>query len=150
MNDSLYQDAIKRYAAAGHAHGQLAQAGGEAKLSNPLCGDRVRMQVALDDGRIAALAHETKGCLLCRAAASLLGERAPGLDAAAIAAVADGLESLLQEGSPPPAGWPELAMFIPAQAHASRHRCILLPVRALQAALRDATAKLSTGDQRVQ
>jgi NifU-like protein involved in Fe-S cluster formation len=146
MTDSLYQDAIKRCAEAGHGHGQLAAASGAAKLSNPLCGDRVRMQVALDAGRISGIAHETKGCLLCRAAASLLGERATGLDEAAIAALAGGLESLLQEGTPPPAGWPELAMFIPAQAHASRHRCILLPLRALQAALHDAGTGVGAGD----
>lgn len=137
MNDSnaLYQDAIKQMAQAAHGHGQLDSASGEARLDNPLCGDRVRMQVALDGARIAAVAHQTKGCLLCRAAASLLGARAPGQDAAAIEAVAGELDAILNGAAPGPAAWPELAMFIPARAYASRHRCVLLPFRALQAAL---------------
>ena len=137
MNDSnaLYQDAIKQMAQAAHGHGQLDGANGEARLDNPLCGDRVRMQVALDSGRISAVAHQTKGCLLCRAAASLLGARAVGQDAAAIEAVADELEAMLKGAAPGPAAWPELAMFVPARAYASRHRCVLLPFRALQAAL---------------
>ena len=137
MNDAnaLYQDAIKQMAQAAHGHGQLESAHGEARLDNPLCGDRVRMQVALDSGRISAVAHQTKGCLLCRAAASLLGARAVGQDAAAIEAVADELDAMLKGAAPGPAAWPELAMFVPARAYASRHRCVLLPFRALQAAL---------------
>jgi NifU-like protein involved in Fe-S cluster formation len=137
MSDStgLYQDAIKQFAQAAHGHGQLAQPSGEAKLDNPLCGDRVMMQVALADGRVATVAHETKGCLLCRAAASAIGAHVPGLDAAAIEAATTALDEMLKNGRPPPAGWPELAMFEPARAYASRHRCVLLPFRALLAAI---------------
>ncbi|MBK7022797.1 MAG: iron-sulfur cluster assembly scaffold protein [Sulfuritalea sp.] len=140
--DSLYQDAIKQFAQAAHGHGTLENATGEAKLNNPLCGDRVRMQVALDAGRIAAIAHETKGCLLCRAAASLLGARAAGMDSAAVEAVSDELDAMLKGAAPAPAAWPELAMFVPARAHASRHRCVLLPFRALIDALKAASPEV--------
>jgi NifU-like protein involved in Fe-S cluster formation len=142
MNEAaaLYQDAIKRMAQAAHGQGQLAAADGEAKLDNPLCGDRVRMQVSIASGRITAVAHQTKGCLLCRAAASVAGLRGAGQDEAGIAAAVGALESLLQQGSPAPAGWPELALFEPARAYASRHRCVLLPFRALLAALRNSAA----------
>ena len=135
QGNTLYQDAIKQFARADHGHGQLANATGEAKLDNPLCGDRVRMQVAVVSGRIAAIAHETKGCLLCRAAASLIGLRAVGQDEAGIEAATDALESLLKSGTPAPADWPELSMFEPARAYPSRHRCVLLPFTALLAAL---------------
>ncbi len=142
MSDGLdlYQESIKQMAAAAHGHGQLASPDGEAKLSNPLCGDRVQLQVALKDGCITALAHQTRGCLLCRAAASLLGARAAGLDAAAIDTTANALEALLKEQAAAPPDWPELAMFLPAHAYPSRHKCALLPFRALQAALRAAGA----------
>jgi len=138
MNDGsgLYQDAIKQFAQAANGHGRLEAADGEARLDNPLCGDRVRMQVAVASGRITAVAHETKGCLLCRAAASAIGARAVGEDAAAIESVATALEGMLKNGAPVPAGWPELSMFEPARAYPSRHRCVLLPFRALLAALR--------------
>ena len=139
--ESLYQDAIKQFAQAAHGHGTLENATGEAKLNNPLCGDRVRMQVRLDAGRIAAIAHETRGCLLCRAAASLLGVRAVGQDVATIGALAGDVETVLKGAVAVPAAWPELAMFAPAGAHASRHRCVLLPFRALLDALGAATAK---------
>ena len=142
--NALYQDAIKQFAHAAHGQGQLAakrwEMRGEARLDNPLCGDRVRMQVALASGHIAEIAHETKGCLLCRAAASLIGLRAVGQDEANIAAAVEAIENLLQHGAPAPAGWPELAMFEPARAFPSRHRCVLLPFRALLAAVQKSSS----------
>ncbi len=140
-NDSLYQDAIKQFARAAHGQGQLPAASGEAKLDNPLCGDRVRMQVAAISGDIAAVAHETKGCLLCRAAASLVGLRAAGQDVDGIEAVVHGLERMLQVGAPVPPGWSELSMFEPARAYPSRHGCVLLPFRTLLAALAESEMK---------
>ena len=132
----LYQEAIKQLANAAHGHGQLRTVTGEAKLNNPLCGDRVRMQVRLEAGRIAELAHETRGCLLCRAAASLLGLRAVGRAAADVDAAAATLEARLAQNAEAPSGWPEFEAFNPARAHPSRHKCLLLPFRALQAALK--------------
>ena len=149
MNDihALYQDAIKQFAQAAHGHGQLPAPSGEARLDNPLCGDRVRVQVAQEGERIAAIGHETKGCLLCRAAASLIGLRAIGLDQAGIEAAVAGLESLLKNGSAPPDGWPELSIFDPARAYPSRHRCVLLPFRALLDALTE-SRRWRDGDTR--
>lgn len=136
----LYQEAIKHLANAAHGHGRLVSLTGDAKLNNPLCGDRVHMQVRVESGRIAELAHETRGCLLCRAAASLLGQRAVGLAAADVDAAAAALEAMLARNAEAPSGWPEFGAFNPARAHPSRHKCLLLPFRALQAALKpDAT-----------
>lgn len=136
--EELYQQAIKDWAQADHGHGRLDPADAEAKLDNPLCGDRVRVQLRLSANHIVALAQETRGCLLCRAAASLLGQRAAGLDVAAADRATTALEALLARDAVPPPDWPELAMFVPVRAHTSRHKCVLLPFRALQAALRQA------------
>ena len=138
--DALYQEAIKDYARADHGHGRLDGAVASVRLDNPLCGDRISLQVRLDAGRIVAIGHETKGCLLCRAAASLLGKRAPGLDGQGFAAATSALEAILEQGRPPPGDWPELGMFAPAGAHASRHKCVLLPFRALAQAIGQAEA----------
>lgn len=132
---SLYQEAIKTFARAANGHGKLPMPTGEAKLDNPLCGDRVRVQVTMAAGGIVAVAHETKGCLLCQAAASVIGLRAAGHDQAAIDAMANEVEKMLADGSPLSLAWPELSMFEPARAYSSRHGCVLLPFRALQAAL---------------
>lgn len=135
MSTALYQQAIKDWARAACGRGRLDAADGEATLDNPLCGDRVSLQVRIEEGRIAALAHETRGCLLCEAAASLIGQRASGMnpaDAQSIVAIVNGM---LTDSPPPTPPWPELGIFLPAREVPSRHKCILLPFRALLAAL---------------
>jgi NifU-like protein involved in Fe-S cluster formation len=136
VSEAIYQQAIKDLVRQTHGSGHLATPDRRARLDNPLCGDRVEIEVRLAaDGRIAELAHQTRGCLLCRAAASILGRRAPGQSPAQIAAVHAALTAMLAAGDPPPAAWREWECFLPVRAHRSRHGCVLLPLRALEAAL---------------
>ena len=136
----LYQEAIKALAAAGTGHGRLDAPDGRALLDNPLCGDQVEMEVTLVEGRIAALAHRVKGCLLCRAAAAAIGARASGASTDDIERIAAQLTGMLEAGGPPPAvwdsGWAELGAFAPVHGHRSRYGCVLLPFKSLLAALR--------------
>ncbi len=136
----LYQEVIKALAAAGTGHGRLDAPDGRALLDTPLCGDRVEMEVKLVAGRIAALAHRVKGCLLCRAAAAAIGQRAIGASAEEIERIAAQLTGMLEEHGPPPAGWDsgwaELGAFAPVHGHRSRYGCVLLPFKSLLAALR--------------
>ncbi|MBI3372658.1 MAG: iron-sulfur cluster assembly scaffold protein [Betaproteobacteria bacterium] len=132
----LYEQAIKALAAAGEGQGRLDAPDARALLDNPLCGDRVEIEVKLSAGRIAAIAHAVKGCLLCRAAAGAIGLRATGASAGEIARVAAQLTEMLEHTGPPPDGWPELAAFAPVHGHRSRYGCVLLPFNTLIAALR--------------
>jgi NifU-like protein involved in Fe-S cluster formation len=134
----IYQQAIKSLAAEATGRGRLESPSGRAFLDNPLCGDCVEMQVLLADGRIRALAHEVKGCLLCRAAASAIGKRAPGAALSDIERIGAQVAAMLREGSPAPAGWDELAVFAPVHGHPSRYRCVQLPFEALAAAMQPA------------
>ena len=131
----LYQQAIKALAASGTGQGRLDAPDARALLDNPLCGDRVEMEVKLSAGRIAAIAHAVKGCLLCRAAAGAIGQRASGANAEEIERVAAQLTEMLERSGPPPDGWPELAAFAPVHDHRSRYGCVLLPFNTLIAAL---------------
>ena len=48
--------------------------------SNPLCGDRLRLTMRLDEtGRIAELGWDGEGCAICQASASMLGEELLGM-----------------------------------------------------------------------
>jgi len=135
MTDDIYQAAIKELARAAHGAGRINAPSASARLDNPLCGDRVTLDLAIEDGLIRAVGHETRGCLLCRAAASLLARAAPGLAPARLLAAQAGIAALLQGDGDVPLPWPELAIFTPARAHRSRHGCVLLAFRAAAAAL---------------
>lgn len=138
--EELYQEAIVRLARAASGAGRLEHPDGTATLDNPLCGDRVTVEVRLRDGRIAGLAHRARGCLLCEAAASLLGRSAPGVEPGDLAEARRLLADLWGAGAGPPAGpWKDLAAFAPVGRVPSRHGCVLLPFDALAAAIAVAT-----------
>lgn len=132
----LYHQALVRLARAADGAGRLGGASAGATVDNPLCGDRVTVEVRLEGGRVAALAHRVRGCILCQASASLLGRGAPGRTPAELAAAHAALAALLRSGAPPPPGpFADLALFAPVRAVPSRHRCALLPFEALARAL---------------
>lgn len=143
MSAALYQEALKVLAQAAHGAGRLEVADVRLRLDNPLCGDRIDLHLRCIDGRIVALSHETKGCLLCRASASMLGLRASGCTAEEIDRMSAVLDGLLAGGSTATTTpeWPEFGVFAPVAAHPSRHGCVTLPLRALTQALRQALQK---------
>lgn len=131
MSEELYQQTIKDLAA--RESGRLDSPNGSAVLDNPLCGDKVSLDVAVADGRITALGHVTKGCLLCKAAASVAVDYVPGRSVAAVIALADQVGAMLKQGAEPP--FPAMAVFLAVRPHKSRHGCVLLPFKALVKAL---------------
>jgi nitrogen fixation NifU-like protein len=136
--DAIYQRAILELATAATGHGSLPSPDARALLDNPLCGDCVEMQVDVSDGRITALAHEVQGCLLCRAAASVIGKRAVGSTLKDIEAVGASVSAMLETQAAPPSSWEDLAAFTPVHGHRSRYRCVQLPFEALISAMRGA------------
>lgn len=137
MSLDIYNRKIVTLAQEAHGAGRLPHADASATRDSPICGDRVTVEVALLDGVVAAVAHDVKGCALCQASASLIGQRAAGKTADKIVLARNALEAMLKRESPVPAGWEELECFLPVRASPSRHGCVLLPFEALCAALKD-------------
>jgi nitrogen fixation NifU-like protein len=144
MRDDLYHQAILDLARQATGHGRLEAPQVSVRVDNPLCGDRVTLDLDLEDGRVSALGHQVRGCLLCQAAAAVIGARAPGQTAAALHENTERLRQLIVDGSSADSGaavdglWPELAAFAPVHRHKSRHECVLLPFAALSRALEQA------------
>jgi nitrogen fixation NifU-like protein len=136
MSDELYHRAILELAKKARQASRLEAPQASVTVDNPLCGDRVTLDLTMADGRVREVGHRVRGCLLCQAAAVAIGERAPGETPEALRAVARDLGDAIA-GAPEAAGqmWPELAAFAPVHAHKSRHECVLLPFAALTQAL---------------
>jgi nitrogen fixation protein NifU and related proteins len=100
----------------------LPQANRAAEGANPLCGDRIRIQLRVDDDRITDARFTADACALCIATASLLTEHVRGLSAEAAAAIDGAWVRTSLEGDPP----------------AGRARCAMLPVDTLRRAVRQA------------
>ena len=136
MSDELYQAALVARAHAGRKRGRLSAPDRSMTLDNPLCGDRVTMDFHLADGRIAAVGHQVRGCLLCEAAAEMIALQAPGKSKAELAQATAAVTALLKSGDKAPTGeWSSLEIFGPVHRVKSRQDCVLLPFEALTRAL---------------
>jgi NifU-like protein involved in Fe-S cluster formation len=136
MKDQLYHQAILDLARQAGRTTRLEGAQASVTVDNPLCGDRVTIDLDLADGRVRAVGHKVRGCLLCQAAAAAIAARAPGETAAALRGVAEQLDlAIRKDPSAADDLWPELGAFAPVHPHKSRHDCVLLPFEALTEAL---------------
>jgi molybdenum cofactor cytidylyltransferase len=113
-----YGDVVLEHFRRPRNRGVLAWPSFSREATNPLCGDRIRIEGRVAGDRVVALAFVGDACAICVAAASLLTEAAPGRTIDACAAFAE--EAVLEalETEIPPA----------------RRRCATLPVEALRGA----------------
>jgi len=130
MTESLYNRAIIEAGKDQTHAGRLDHPDGTATADNPLCGDRVTLDLRAANGTITELAHTTRGCLLTKAAAALLARHAVGRPLAEARALQDRAKAYLQgESDEPP--FAELAVMAPVRAIKSRHDCVTIAFDAL-------------------
>jgi nitrogen fixation NifU-like protein len=89
---------------------------------NPLCGDRVRIELKLIGDKIEAAVFTANACALCTASASLLTDRVTGMLVDSAMCVTDD----------------ETTAALQTDVPAAREACATLPLVALRAALRGA------------
>jgi len=76
----LYQELILDHSRRPRNFGKLGDATHIADGINPLCGDKLRLYLRLEDDQVVAAAFEGTGCAISVASASLLTEIVTGLD----------------------------------------------------------------------
>jgi nitrogen fixation NifU-like protein len=120
--DDLYRDYILEHYRRPHNFGVLEDANAQHEGANPLCGDRITLQLRLSGGAIAGVGFTGRGCAISQASASLLTDELKGksVDDAAKMTSADILDLLGIEISP------------------ARLKCALLSLETMQHALGDA------------
>jgi nitrogen fixation protein NifU and related proteins len=136
VNDALrqlYQDVIVEHHKSPRNYGPLPGATHETTLVNPLCGDEVTVRLELEDERIAELRFESRGCVLSRAAASLMTEAVQGKTLAEASAIGRDLEAFVS--APPAPGAAErlgaLTALEGVRDYPSRIGCVTLAWQAL-------------------
>jgi len=139
MNAPLYTTEILRLAASLPGPMTLDRIDGAAEQRSPTCGSTIRTAVKLgDDGRIEALSQEVHACAFGQASASLLAAGVVGRSFEDISEAANALEAWLGGEREDAGTWPNLLALAPARSRKSRHGAILLPFKALAAAMKSA------------
>ena len=87
--DDLYRDYILEHYRRPHNFGVIDEPTATFEGSNPLCGDRITLQLKVRDGMITGVGFTGRGCAISQASASLLTDEVKGkpvADAAAFGA----------------------------------------------------------------
>jgi NifU-like protein involved in Fe-S cluster formation len=138
MIDDLYSAKILTLVANMPRAGRLAAPHASAEKTAKLCGSRIVVDVALEDGKVVDFAQEVAACALGQAAAAILG-------AHVIELARDSLAAMLKSNGSPPAGrFAELAVLEPVKDYPARHASTLLAFEATVEAVRKATGASET------
>lgn len=131
---ALYQEAIRQHAANPVGYRRHIDATHQHEAYNPLCGDRILVQLRIVDDTVLATAFDGEACAICLASASLLCEATAGKPVGHLTALHDGLRSALEENLETD-GMDVLKPLLGVKPYPSRIRCATLPWSAAQAAL---------------
>jgi nitrogen fixation NifU-like protein len=119
--DDIYREQILEHARYPHNFGTLEHPTVSHEEYNPLCGDRVRIDLLIEDGVIADVRFSGKGCAISQASASMLTDEIKGMNVETAKAFSkDDLLALIG---------------IPLSRNPTRLKCALLSLKALKAGL---------------
>ena len=126
MLDKLYQEQIIALARQSKQRSGLANPELTARVDNPLCGDRVTIDLSLKGELIDDIGVTVRACALCEAASEVLSTHATKLSSSDIQKVETELRDYLAGNTANPP-WAQLSVFEPVKEVTSRHECVLLP-----------------------
>jgi NifU-like protein involved in Fe-S cluster formation len=140
MTAPLYTTEILRLAASLYGPRELERIDGGAELRSPTCGSRISISVQLDgDRRVTAISQQVHACAFGQASAALLEQHAIGCAHDEVSDALVVLSRWLAQEQEETGDWPGLAALAPARKRQARHGAILLPFRALLAAIESAS-----------
>lgn len=118
---ALYSDLLLDHFRHPRNYGSLDTPDVSYEEFNPLCGDRIRIELKLDQSTVTEARFKGDGCAISTAAASLLTELLIGLQLEAIATLSD----------------EQLIAALESDIQPARIQCALLPLEALRAGLKE-------------
>ncbi len=140
----LYQEVILDHSRHPRHFGALAGANHVGEGHNPLCGDRVKVYLAVDgNDRIADVSFEGKGCAISQASASLMTDLIKGRSVAEAEKLMDGFLHLVKgedAGSIAAADREHLDVMAGVSAFPMRVKCATLAWHTMKSALEGGTA----------
>ena len=136
MSAPLYTTEILRLAASLREPHALEREDGCAEVRSPTCGSRICMTVQLDeDRRVDRISMQVQACAFGQASAVLLDRHSRGRTHDEVSEAMLDLSRWLAGEHDLRPQWPALIALAPARAKSGRHGAILLPFRALLAAM---------------
>ena len=142
----LYQEVILDHNRSPRNFGPLEDADLQAEGYNPICGDRLKIAVKVDEGVVIDVRFQGSGCAISQASASLMTEGIKGKTLAEARALFDNFHRLVTDQTAPAddAGLGKLTVFAGVRDYPARVKCAILAWHTLRAAVDDSHEKVST------
>ncbi len=150
MNDlrDLYQEVILDHNRHPRNFGALEDANRDADGFNPLCGDKIRVHLIVEDERIVDIRFEGSGCAISTASASVMTEMLKGKTIDEAHALFEAFHDLVTgedaAGTGHEADLGKLAVFAGVSEFPVRVKCATLCWHTTQAALNEQSSAVST------
>ena len=141
----LYQELIVDHSRRPRNFRRLEHATHQAEGFNPLCGDKVRVYVDLDNGVVRNISFEGEGCAISKASASLMTETVKGKTKGEVEKLFSRFRDLATgRAVGDRAGLGKLAVFSGLRGFPARVKCATLVWHTLHAALKQTSGVVST------
>jgi nitrogen fixation NifU-like protein len=142
----LYQQVILDHNRAPRNFRVLEDFNREAKGDNPLCGDKIAVQVRVEDGVIADIGFQGSGCAISKASTSLMTDAVKGMTIGDATKLFGRFHAMVtgQDRNPDRKTLGKLAAFGGVREFPARVKCASLAWHTLKAALEGAGQPVST------
>lgn len=148
MNDALrdlYREVILDHSRRPRNYGAMDAANRQSDGFNPLCGDRLRLFLLVEDGAVRQASFVGDGCAISTASASLLTEAARGLPEAEALELVEKFRGMVSgEGEPDGASLGKLTVFAGVRDYPTRVKCATLAWHTLRAAIEQSGETVKT------
>jgi nitrogen fixation NifU-like protein len=141
--DDLYQQLILDHCKHPRNFHELPAASCSAQGHNPLCGDQLKLFLAMDGDTIRDASFVGSGCCISKASASLLTEHVKGKTKAELQKTFDLVHDMVTTGKAN-GELGKLAAFAGVYKYPARVKCAILAWHALMAALKGDSKPVST------
>jgi nitrogen fixation NifU-like protein len=140
----LYQQVILDHNRKPRNFRKIADANRTAEGYNPLCGDRITLELTVEDGVVKDAAFQGSGCAISKASASMMTASVIGKPKGEVDALFHRVHDMLTGANGADAEVGKLAVFAGVREFPSRIKCATLAWQTLQAALGGAAEPVST------
>ena len=135
MIDDLYQETILDHSKRPRNHHGMADANRRAEGYNPLCGDKLKLYLKVENDLVQDVSFEGSGCAISTASASLMTESLKGKTREEALKLLDKFHDLLTTDTEAAKDLGKLVVFCGVRDYPARVKCATLAWHTLRSAL---------------
>jgi len=127
MLEHIYNKKILEFAADIPRLKKLERPDATAVAHSKLCGSKVTVDLAMNEGVVTDFGHDVKACALGQASSSIMARHVVGSSADELKSLRQQMYAMLKDNGPAPKGkWNDLEVLMPVRDFKARHASTLL------------------------